>query len=164
MDYSKIDRDLQALLYTRFRCDVEDKLKAYVDELVASRHITGCCLYDTTDVNDRITQLTRTFFGSGNYTEKEFLYALYGAISPYASPLDFFTLIRRRIPEIHNFYEADQGLKNFVGKWVVAKYPHKTQGFNIPEGTVVKITGESVTGYEIEDELGNPFGNVGFDI
>lgn len=164
MQISSIDRDLEALLHTRFVCDVVDKLKTYVNELVINRHITGCCLYDTTDVNDRIMQLTRIFFGSGNYTEEEYLYALYGAISPHASPLDFIMLIRRRIPEIHNFYEADQGLKDFVGKWVVTRRPHKNAKSDVPEGTIVKITGESTSGYEIEDEFGNPFGNIGFGI
>lgn len=112
---------------------------------------------------EKIEFLTSTFLGSNFYSEKDYLLALYGCICPNASFFDFEKAIIEEIPIIHNYYMANNGLDNFIGKWVVTRKSHQAYS-RIEKNSIVKIIGVSERGYDIMDEAGNKVCEIGFTI
>lgn len=148
----KIDRNLQERLYKKFECEVITKL------LSVYKHFSYRDDYNF--VVERISFVTLEFFGSMYFNERDYMLALYGAMSPSASFEDFKYYVETEIPEITNYFESNHGIRNFVGKWVVTEENHS----EISSGTIVKIIGVSERGYDIISVNGTKALEIGFVI
>lgn len=60
------------------------------------------------DIKDRIYKVTHEAFGSGLWTENDYLHTLYGAICPNASFKDFEHYINIEVTEIHDYFETSK--------------------------------------------------------
>lgn len=107
--------DIKNMLYNKFINDVVNKI----------------CKYGYEKVDKVKTErITRMMFDCMDFTEKDYMLALYGLIAPNASFYDFWNMMKKSIPEITNFFNADHGLKLFEGKWCMTE-----------DGKEVKIIG-----------------------
>lgn len=149
------DRELHEKLYKRFEKDVETALLSVADRF----KFVG----DRVELRIRIQRMNSYFFLCGDTTEEQYLYSLFGAICPSAAFPDFEHYIARKIPSISNYFEARHGLDNFVGKYVLTTKEHKAYK-TIPAKTIVKITGISERGYDIEADNGDKVLEIGFTI
>lgn len=149
------ERELQEKLYEKFLEDLFNDLANVIKKF--NRNITQNEIHLTID---RIKVVTSEMFLSGFYNERDYMLTLFGAIAPNSAFEDFSHYIKNNIPSIHAFYEADHGINDFIGKWVITKRNH----FNILSGTIVKITGESFMGYDIASEDGRKVFCIGYEI
>lgn len=149
------DRELNYELDKKFEKDV-------VCSLIKIANDYGF-IGDNNSLRERIKYLTSYFFSCGCHNEDDYIMALFGAICPNSAFLDFKHYVNIEIPSISNYYEARQGLDNFVGKYVITKKNHSASKKIIP-GTIVKIIGISERGYDIMSENGDKVLEIGFTI
>lgn len=155
--YPKVDNVLLGKLYDRFKDDVVNEVMRVVD------HFSQLSMNDKFMTRYRVQRITDVFLGGMTWSERDYMIALYGTVAPSAAVEDFCSYLLNAVPIIHNYFQANHGLNDFVGKWVVTKHTHSAYN-TIPKGTVVKIIDMSTRGFDISTENGIRVCEVGFSV
>lgn len=136
--------EINCELYDRFIDEVVNKLLESVFTMDSNKEF----------LHERIHRVTSEAFSCGFWTERDYYLSLFGASYANAAIQDFIRNVENNVPEIHAFFEADHGERNFVGKWVLTRVEHSSCDRSIPKFTIVKIISCGDRGYDIQTESG----------
>lgn len=91
-------------LREQFEADCQ-RYDRFLNNVIAKIQTVAKVFDSDRDVNQRIERITHEAFGSGLWTENDYLHTLYGAIAPNAAFLDFKHHIDCTVKEIHDYFE-----------------------------------------------------------